>query len=113
MFVRFAAMALAIFLAGAIVAQDKVSQSLTIQVGHTVTLSWTASTSMVAGYNIYISQTTGGPYTKINSGLIAGLTYQDLNAVSGNTYFYVATAVDSSGDESVNSNEVSAVIPNP
>jgi hypothetical protein len=62
---------------------------------------------------MYVSQTSGGPYIKINPVLIVGLAYQDLNAVSGNTYFYVATAVDFSGDESVNSNEVSAVIPNP
>jgi hypothetical protein len=31
--------------------------------------------------------------------------------VNGTTYFYVATAVDSTGNESVNSNEASAAIP--
>ena len=112
-FIRIIAMALAINFAGAVVAQDKISKPFTVQVGHTVALSWTASTSVVAGYNMYVGQTSGGPYTKINAGLITGLTYQDLNAVSGQTYFYVATAVDSSGNESVNSNEVSVNIPNP
>lgn len=40
----------------------------------TVTLNWTASTSTVAGYNMYRSPTTGGPYKKINSALVSGVT---------------------------------------
>jgi fibronectin type 3 domain-containing protein len=39
------------------------------------------------------------------------LTYTDSTVQSGAQYYYVATAVDSSGNESVNSNEVSALIP--
>jgi len=65
----------------------------------------------VAGYNVYRGTVSGGPYTKINSSLITGLTYSDSTVVNGTEYYYVATAVDSSGDESVNSNEVSASIP--
>ncbi|MGC2531172.1 MAG: choice-of-anchor D domain-containing protein, partial [Candidatus Acidiferrum sp.] len=80
-------------------------------VQHSVTLTWNASTSTVAGYNVYRSTVTGGPYTKINSSLISVLTYTDSTVQSGITYFYVATAVDSSGNESVDSNEVSAPIP--
>jgi len=41
-------------------------------------LSWTASTSIVAGYNIKKSSVTGGPYTKVNTTLITGLTYVDV-----------------------------------
>ncbi|HSY99688.1 MAG TPA: choice-of-anchor D domain-containing protein, partial [Terriglobales bacterium] len=80
-------------------------------VQHSVTLTWTASTSTVAGYNVYRGTTSGGPYTKISSSLITTLAYTDTTVQSGTTYFYVATSVDSSGDESVNSNEVSAPIP--
>ena len=78
---------------------------------HSATTSWTASTSAVAGYNVYRGSVSGGPYTKLNSALIAGLTYTDSTVVSGQTYFYVTTAVDGSGNESVFSNEVMGVIP--
>lgn len=107
------AVALAVNSAGAVAGQDKASKQLTVPVGHVVTLSWTASTSTGVTYNMYISVVSGGPYTKINSGPISGLTYQDLKAISGNTYYYVATAVDSTGNESVNSNEVKVIIPTP
>jgi hypothetical protein len=82
-------------------------------VQHSVTLTWTASTSTVVGYNVYRGTTSGGPYVKINTSLITTLTYTDTDATlqSGSTYYYVATSVDSSGDESVNSDEVSALIP--
>jgi fibronectin type 3 domain-containing protein len=80
-------------------------------VQHSVVLTWAASTSSVAGYNVYRGTVSGGPYTKINSSLITGLTYTDSTVVSGTTYYYVATAVDSSGDESVNSNGVSGTVP--
>jgi hypothetical protein len=80
-------------------------------VQHSVTLAWTASTSTVAGYNVYRGTTTGGPYVKINSSLITTLTYTDTTVQSGTTYYYVATSIDSSGDESLDSGEVSAPIP--
>lgn len=40
----------------------------------TITLNWTASASTVAGYNIFRSKTTGGPYVQINSALVSGVT---------------------------------------
>jgi len=80
-------------------------------VQHTVSLSWTASTSTVAGYNVYRSTTSGSGYVKINSSLVGSLTYTDSNVVNGRTYFYVTTAVYSSGNESGFSNQATAVIP--
>jgi hypothetical protein len=80
-------------------------------VQHSVTMTWTASTSTVVGYNVYRGTTSGGPYVKINSSLITILTYTDATVQSGTTYYYVATSVDSNGDESVDSVEVSAPIP--
>ena len=80
-------------------------------VQHSVSLSWNASTSTVAGYNVYRSTTSGSGFVKINSALLTGLTYSDSNVVSATTYYYVATAVDSNGNESAYSNQVSAVIP--
>jgi len=80
-------------------------------VSHSVTLSWVASTSTVSGYNVYRSTVNGSGYAKLNSSLVAPLTYQDNSVESGATYYYVVTAVDSSGDESSYSNQATAVIP--
>jgi len=80
-------------------------------VSHSVTLTWTASTSTVSGYNVYRSSVSGGPYTKLNSSLIASTTYVDSAVTSGQTYYYVVTSVDSSSVESANSAEVSANVP--
>jgi hypothetical protein len=80
-------------------------------VPHSVALTWNASISTVAGYNVYRSTVSGGPYAKINSSLVAALNYTDSTVQSGSTYYYVTTAVDSGGNESVFSNQVSATIP--
>jgi fibronectin type 3 domain-containing protein len=79
---------------------------------HTVDLSWSASTNVV-GYNIYRGTVSGGPYTMINSSLDGTTAYTDNTVVSGRTYYYVATAVDASSNESGYSNQATAVIPNP
>jgi len=78
---------------------------------HSVALSWNASTSTVPGYNIYRNTLSGGTYVRINSSPVVGLNYTDSTVQSGTTYYYVTTAVDSTGVESVNSNQVSAAIP--
>jgi len=80
---------------------------------HSVSLSWTDNDSGLAGYNIYRGGVSGGPYAQINSGLAPIDTYSDSSVVSGQTYYYVTTAVDASGVESGYSNEAQAVIPNP
>jgi hypothetical protein len=80
---------------------------------HSVTLNWTASTSTVAGYNVYRGSQSGGTYTKLNSSLVTSTTFTDSTAQAGQTYYYVTTAVDSNNVESVYSNEASAVIPSP
>jgi len=76
-----------------------------------VALTWDPSTSVVAGYYIYRGTLSGGPYTKLNATPVSLTTYIDTTVQSGLTYFYVATAVDSSNVESVLSNEISATIP--
>jgi hypothetical protein len=81
---------------------------------HLVDLSWTASTSTVVGYNIYRGTVNGGPYTtKLNASPVSGVTYTDTSVVAGQTYYYVVTAVDSSGNESVYSNQAPATVPTP
>jgi hypothetical protein len=79
---------------------------------HSVDLSWTASTSSgVAGYNVYRG-TSPGAYSRIASS-VSGTTYTDSTVQSGQdiTYYYVVTAVNSSGVESTDSNQASATIP--
>jgi hypothetical protein len=78
---------------------------------HSVALTWNASTSAVAGYNAYRTSVSGSGYSKMNSSLVGGLSYIDSTVQGSQTYYYVTTAVDSSGNESGYSNEVQAVIP--
>ncbi|MGD0568373.1 MAG: choice-of-anchor D domain-containing protein [Candidatus Sulfotelmatobacter sp.] len=81
---------------------------------HTVSLSWTASTSPnIVGYNIYRRTGTTGSFTQINSGLIATTTYVDTSVADGQTYYYETTAVNSTNEESEPTTPVSAVIPAP
>ena len=80
-------------------------------VSHSVDLIWTASASTVSGYNGYRSTVSGGPYTKVNSSPVAATTFTDTTVQASQTYFFVVTSVDSSGVESANSTEVSAIIP--
>ena len=81
---------------------------------HSVDLNWDPSAGNgVVGYNVYRGGASGGPYSMINSTLDASTVYTDNNVTSGQTYYYVATAVDESGNESSYSNQAQAVIPNP
>jgi hypothetical protein len=91
-----------------------VTFTATVQLPHSVALAWTASTtSTVTGYNVYRSTLSGSSYTLINSSLVLApvVTYTDTTVQNATTYYYVTTAVDASGAESVYSNEVPAVIP--
>ena len=82
----------------------------TSPVSHSVDLTWGASANAV-GYNIYRGTVSGGPYTMINGSLNGSTAYTDSTVVSGTTYYYVATSVDSSSNESGYSNQAQAVIP--
>ncbi len=75
---------------------------------HSASLSWTASTDTVDGYNVYRGSAAGAETTKVNSALITGTTFIDTNPPLGQD-FYVARS-SKGGVESINSNEVSAVI---
>jgi hypothetical protein len=83
----------------------------TQQSQHTVALNWGASTSQVVGYNVYRGIASGGPYTKLNTIVDASTAYTDSSVQSGQTYYYVTTAVDSSNVESAYSNQATASIP--
>src|SRR3954463_11582656 len=78
---------------------------------HSVSLTWDPSTSTVTGYNLYRGTQSGGPYSRMNSSLLSGTSYDDSAVQSGRNYFYVSTAVDASNNESAFSNEAAAAIP--
>jgi uncharacterized protein (TIGR03437 family) len=94
----------------------RLANTVTVNIGkvsgnapHSVSLSWTASSSPnVTGYNVYRAITSGGPYRKVNSALIVGTSYVDTTVQSGQTYYYVATAADNNSSESAYSNEAPA-----
>ena len=88
-----------------------VSGSSFAPVAHFVDLSW-QETSTVSGYRVYRSNQSGSGYQLITSSPVSGTTFTDASVQSGQTYFYVVTAV-ASGAESAFSNETTAIIPIP
>jgi hypothetical protein len=79
---------------------------------HSVDLSWSASTSSnVAGYYVERATTSGGPYQVLNSSKDTGTSYVDSTVQAGKEYFYVIVAVNTSGQQSNPSAQVSAAIP--
>jgi hypothetical protein len=80
-------------------------------VQHSVSLNWNPSTSQVMGYNVYRGSTSGGPYAKLNSSPDANTAYTDTTVAASQTYYYVTTAVNSSGVESGYSNQVQVAVP--
>jgi hypothetical protein len=82
--------------------------------GHSVQLNWSAaSSSAVAGYNVYRAASGGTGYQRVNSAAISSTTYSDGNVQCGTSYVYYVKSVDGSGVESVPSNTTAAAIPTP
>src|SRR6185437_1777575 len=79
-------------------------------VTHSVFLSWAPSSS-VAGYNVYSSSTSGGPYNKLTASPVAMTNYTDASATAAEVYYYVVTAVSTTDVESGYSAQVSAIVP--
>ncbi len=94
-------------------ANSPLAVSLSGTANHSVALNWTDADSGIAGYSVYRATQSGGPYSKISSSLVLQATWSDGSVQSGHTYYYVVTAIGTSGVESAYSSEVAAVIPNP
>uniref|UniRef100_A0A7V0Z6Z2 T9SS type A sorting domain-containing protein n=1 Tax=candidate division WOR-3 bacterium TaxID=2052148 RepID=A0A7V0Z6Z2_UNCW3 len=74
-----------------------------------IKLTWQKNTEPdIAGYNIYRSETSGGPYKKINTSLVTDTTYDDYQVSPGITYYYCVTAQIKAFAESRLSNESQA-----
>jgi len=82
---------------------------------HAAILSWTASTTPNVTYNVYRASALIGPFTTpVNSSPISGTTFTDTSVQAGQTYYYVATAVDMNGNQSADSSPPAQVtIPSP
>jgi hypothetical protein len=74
-----------------------------------VSLAWNDNGEPdVAGYNVYRSLGSGGPYSQLNGALVGSSAYVDTSVTNGTTYYYVVTAEDTSGNESADSGEANA-----
>ncbi|HOK41829.1 MAG TPA: hypothetical protein PLD27_12425, partial [bacterium] len=75
------------------------------------TLNWQPNTeSDIAGYNVYRSLTSGSGYIKNNGALLTSPQFTSYALLSGKRYYFVVTAVDRAGNESLFSNEVNVLI---
>jgi fibronectin type 3 domain-containing protein len=77
-----------------------------------VTLAWDppdGETPDLAGYKIYYGNSSGNYSYSIDVGNVTTYTLTDLT--EGQTYYFAATAYDTSGNESEYSNEISTTIP--
>jgi fibronectin type 3 domain-containing protein len=81
-------------------------------VTHSVSLEWDASASLIAYYKVYRGTVSGGPYNVLATNITA-TSYTDSTVQSGTTYYYVTTALNAGGVESVVSNQLPAAIPSP
>jgi hypothetical protein len=80
--------------------------------GVNVVLDWDDNTEEdLQGYNVYRSTTSGSGYMKLNAMAVVDSNYIDNTAAGGETCYYVVTAVDTSWNQSENSNEASVTTP--
>ncbi len=76
-----------------------------------VVLDWDNNTeSDLAGYHVYRSLSSGGPYDQVSptSSLLTASNFTDLGLTNGTTYYYVVRAIDNGGNQSTYSREASA-----
>jgi hypothetical protein len=66
----------------------------------TVALRWAVNPDAVAGYHVYRSKVSGGPYEKLNAEPLPAPGWTDRFLERTATYYYVVTAVDDQGRES-------------
>ncbi|MDQ1410288.1 MAG: hypothetical protein QOJ41_2023 [Acidobacteriaceae bacterium] len=79
--------------------------------GHSVALSWISSSSTVAGYNVYVSSSSAGPYSLLNTSPVPTTSFVDTTVQAGNTYYFRITSVSGSYQESVPTASVKAIVP--
>jgi serine protease len=74
----------------------------------TVALDWSNNTEAdLDGYIVYRATSASGPFAALNANPRGQSAYTDSSVSNGTTYYYRVTAVDTSGNESVDSATVS------
>lgn len=77
-------------------------EALLVDTDGVVPITWFKSASPeVVGYNVYRGHRATGPFKRVNPHVVVALKYFDADVYDGQTYFYVVTAVNSQGVESV------------
>jgi hypothetical protein len=88
-----------------------VTLTLSAPATSSATLSWNPNTdSDLASYKIYVSTTPGVYGAAVATVQQPATTYSATGLNVGSTYYFIVTAVDSTGNESLRSNEVSKSI---
>lgn len=76
---------------------------------NSISLDWDDNLDIdLASYNVYRSATSGSGYSALATGVTSS-AYIDNTVTNGITYYYVVTAVDTSGNESASSHEAFAI----
>lgn len=78
---------------------------------HSVNLSWNPEGTGAVAYNVYRASVSGGPYSRINPAPDSNPSYLDTTILSGQTYYYVTTALAANGKQSTFSNQVEVIVP--
>jgi len=77
---------------------------------HKITVNWD-KVPRAASYNIYRRPYRSDTYSNLGTSPVN--TYEDQSAMSGETYCYQITSVDSKGHESVRSKDLCVSVPRP
>lgn len=89
-----------------------ISESPIRRSGSVVTvISWNANTEIDMDHYLVYRGTSSGVYTSSDRVVVGTTSLNVLGLVEGNRYWFVVTAVDTSGNESTQSNEVTKMIP--
>jgi poly(3-hydroxybutyrate) depolymerase len=73
-----------------------------------IALVWKPN-SAAAGFNIYRSSSSNGPFNKVNSTPVQGASFVDQSLTTSTTYYYQVKAVNQAGTESGPSNTLAGV----
>jgi len=75
---------------------------------NSVELGWLPNNA-AAGFNVYRSSASTGPFTKLNTTLVSGASFVDQQLSPNTTYYYQVTALNTQGAESAPTATVAAV----
>ena len=76
-----------------------------------IKLNWEESPVSVAGYVVYRSVDSSGPFARVSSEAVPSGQYTDTGLAAGHTYYYVVASLDSDEVESEYSEPIAATVP--